>query len=91
MPSSTIVLLSGVDESSSGSVCKFQWFLAACSLLVSVLTLSVSKILEHLNYKLINSILIANLDYSIKIIDFCSPFHFCLSLNSFKINYAIGI
>jgi hypothetical protein len=43
MPASVIILLSGVQDDPSDVVCKFQWFLAACSLLVSVLTLAVSK------------------------------------------------
>lgn len=41
MPASTIVLLAGIDNSDT-EVCKFQWFLAACSFLVSILTLAVS-------------------------------------------------
>lgn len=42
IPSSTVVLLAGYSENDSIGVCKFQWFLAACSFLVSILTLVVS-------------------------------------------------
>ncbi|EDS36943.1 conserved hypothetical protein [Culex quinquefasciatus] len=43
MPASTIVLLAGIDNSDT-EVCKFQWFLAACSFLVSILTLAIMSI-----------------------------------------------
>ncbi|XP_058066391.1 melatonin receptor type 1B-A-like [Anopheles bellator] len=39
MPASTIVLLAGIDNADT-EVCKFHWFLAACSFLVSILTLA---------------------------------------------------
>ncbi|XP_055531912.1 melatonin receptor type 1A-like [Wyeomyia smithii] len=47
MPASTIVLLAGIDNSDT-EVCKFQWFLAACSFLVSILTLAMMAIENYL-------------------------------------------
>uniref|UniRef100_A0A1B0GQ08 G-protein coupled receptors family 1 profile domain-containing protein n=1 Tax=Phlebotomus papatasi TaxID=29031 RepID=A0A1B0GQ08_PHLPP len=46
IPSSTILLLAGIDDSLS--VCKFQWFLAACAFLVSVLSLSTTAVENYL-------------------------------------------
>nr|XP_029735654.1 melatonin receptor type 1B-like [Aedes albopictus] len=47
MPASTIVLLAGIDNSDT-EVCKFQWFLAACSFLVSILTLAIMAVENYL-------------------------------------------
>uniref|UniRef100_A0AAG5D5N2 G-protein coupled receptors family 1 profile domain-containing protein n=1 Tax=Anopheles atroparvus TaxID=41427 RepID=A0AAG5D5N2_ANOAO len=47
MPASTIVLLAGIDNSDT-EVCKFHWFLAACSFLVSILTLAMMAIENYL-------------------------------------------
>lgn len=38
------------EEETPLSVCKFQWFLAACAFLVSVLTLAVSRIKKLINF-----------------------------------------
>lgn len=40
MPCSTIVLLAGMDETLS--VCRVQWFFAACAFVITVLSLAVS-------------------------------------------------
>ncbi|XP_058125015.1 melatonin receptor type 1B-like [Anopheles ziemanni] len=47
MPASTIVLLAGIDNSDT-EVCNFHWFLAACSFLVSILTLAMMAIENYL-------------------------------------------
>uniref|UniRef100_A0A182WAM1 G-protein coupled receptors family 1 profile domain-containing protein n=1 Tax=Anopheles minimus TaxID=112268 RepID=A0A182WAM1_9DIPT len=47
MPASTIVLLAGIDNSDT-EVCKFHWFLAACSFLVSILTLAMMAVENYL-------------------------------------------
>uniref|UniRef100_A0A182KH48 G-protein coupled receptors family 1 profile domain-containing protein n=1 Tax=Anopheles christyi TaxID=43041 RepID=A0A182KH48_9DIPT len=47
MPASTIVLLAGIDNSDT-EVCKFHWFLAACSFLVSILTLGMMAVENYL-------------------------------------------
>ncbi|XP_059612606.1 melatonin receptor type 1B-A-like [Phlebotomus argentipes] len=46
IPSSAILLLAGIDDSLS--VCKFQWFLAACAFLISVLSLSSTAVENYL-------------------------------------------
>jgi len=40
----SLLALNKDEEETPLSVCKFQWFLAACAFLVSVLTLAVSRI-----------------------------------------------
>ncbi|XP_053665581.1 melatonin receptor type 1B-like [Anopheles marshallii] len=47
MPASTIVLLAGIDNSDK-EVCYFHWFLAACSFLVSILTLAMMAVENYL-------------------------------------------
>ncbi|XP_049293708.1 melatonin receptor type 1B-A-like [Anopheles funestus] len=47
MPASTIVLLAGIDNSDT-EVCQFHWFLAACSFLVSILTLAMMAVENYL-------------------------------------------
>lgn len=39
----SLLAMNNDDELTPLSVCKFQWFLAACTFLVSVLTLAVSR------------------------------------------------
>lgn len=49
IPASIIVLLAGTGGNDSLPVCKFQWFLATCAFLVTVLSLTVS-IFEKKNF-----------------------------------------
>uniref|UniRef100_A0A1B0GKM6 G-protein coupled receptors family 1 profile domain-containing protein n=2 Tax=Lutzomyia longipalpis TaxID=7200 RepID=A0A1B0GKM6_LUTLO len=46
IPSSAILLLAGIDDSLA--VCKFQWFLAACTFLVSVLSLFATAVENYM-------------------------------------------